>query len=152
MVDDPDRTKPTGMARYAKEFREAADAADKVLGHKPGFEIMAPIPVLYLIGHSMELSLKAYLLHQGVTLNELRKTYGHNLRKCMKKSKELGILSILKIDEHEESAFAVLDELYSTKQLEYIVTGAKTFPIYGYLHTLSTKLLEGVGPYVGYKH
>lgn len=114
MIDDLDRTKPIGMARYAKEFREAADAADKILGHKPGFEIIAPIPVMYLIGHSMELSLKAYLLHHGVTLNELRKTYGHHLRKCLKKSKELGLLAIVTIDAHEESAFAVLDDLYSS--------------------------------------
>ena len=151
MHEDPGRTRPVGLARYAKEFHEAAEAADRALGHKPGFEIVAPIPVLYLIGHSIELSLKAFLVHRGVGLRELRTQFGHSLHRCLKRAKELGLLDILAFDEHELGAFAVLDDLYSTKQLEYIVTGAKSFPIYGHLQSMSAKLLGSVGPLVGYK-
>lgn len=150
MHDDPDRTSPIGLARYAAEFHEAATGADRTLGHKPGFEIVAPIPVLYLIGHSMELSLKAFLVHNGVGLRELRTGFGHDLHKCLRKAKELGLLALVKFDDHELAAFSVLNDLYSTKQLEYIVTGSKRFPIYGYLHTMSEKLLAAVGPLVGY--
>lgn len=150
MYDDPARTKPIGLARYAAEFHEAAMGADKTLGQKPGFEIIAPIPVLYLIGHSMELSLKAFLLHNGVELGELRKHFGHDLHKCFKKAKELGLLGAVSFDEHELGAFSILNELYSTKQLEYIVTGAKRFPIFGHLQSMSSKLLATVGSMVGY--
>ena len=62
MHNDPLRTTPLGMIRYAHEFMEAALAVDEKMGSKPGFEIVAPIPALYLLGHSIELSLKAYLL------------------------------------------------------------------------------------------
>jgi hypothetical protein len=148
--ENPERTKPIGLARYAKEFHEAAMGADRTLGMKPGYEIFAPIPVLYLIGHSIELSLKAFLLHKGVTLSDLRKNFGHDLGKCFKKAEDLGLLSLVTFDEHELEAFFVLNNLYSTKQLEYIVTGAKTFPIFGYIQSMSHKLLDAISPIVGY--
>lgn len=148
--EDPERTKPIGLARYANEFHEAAMGADRTLGMKPGYEIFAPIPVLYLIGHSMELSLKAFLLHKGVTLSDLRKNFGHDLGKCFKKAKDIGLLRDVTFDEHEIGAFFALNDLYSNKQLEYIVTGAKTFPIFGHLQSMSQKLLNAVCPIVGY--
>lgn len=150
MHDDSDRTTAIGLARYAAEFHEAAGGADSALGHKPGFEIVAPIPVMYLIGHSMELSLKAFLVHNGVGLRELRTEFRHDLHKCLEKAKELGLLGQVKFDDHELAAFSDLDHLYSTKQLEYIVTGSKQFPMYGYLHTMSEKLLATICPIVGY--
>lgn len=150
MHEDPKRTRPVGLVRYAKEFHDAAEGAGRTLGHRSGFEIIAPIPVLYLIGHSMELSLKAFLLHQGVSLRELRTQFGHGLHQCFDGAKERGLLTHASFDEHELGAFAALDKLYSTKQLEYIVTGAKTFPIYGYLRSMSAKLLSAISPLVGY--
>lgn len=50
-----------GTARYEYDFLEAALALDGAVGHKVGYEIIAPIPVLYLVDHSIELSLKAFL-------------------------------------------------------------------------------------------
>ena len=80
MRDDPHRTTPIGLARYAREFFDCALAADDKVGHRPGFEIIAPIPVMYLIGHSIELCLKSYLVFKDVPLPELRSNkYGHDL-------------------------------------------------------------------------
>lgn len=148
--DDAHRTTPIGTARFASEFYEAAIGADDTLGRRPGHETIATIPVLYLIGHSMELSLKAFLLHQGVTLRELKTHFGHDLGRCLKKAKELNLLDLVALDDHELSAFSVLNTLYSTKKLEYIVTGAKQFPVFGYLQTMGKKLNEAVGKLVGY--
>jgi len=67
-----------GYARYATEFLEAALAADDKIGHRPGFEIIAPIPVMYLVGHSIELILKAYLIYSHVKDSQLR-SIGHDL-------------------------------------------------------------------------
>ena len=137
--------------RYAKEFHDAALAADDILGMKEGYEIIAPIPVLYLIGHSMELSLKAFLLHKSVSLRQLRTHFKHDIGRCFNKAKELGLLGSVEFDSHELEAFSVLNELYSTKQLEYIVTGAKTFPIFGHIQSMSQKLIDSVGTTVGHK-
>ena len=49
MHDDRQRTTPIGMIRYSHEFMEAALAVDVQIGSKPGFEIVAPIPALYLV-------------------------------------------------------------------------------------------------------
>ncbi len=65
MKDDPERTTARGMARYAEEYHEAALGADEKLGTREGYEIVAPVPVLYLVGHSMELSLKSLSIAQG---------------------------------------------------------------------------------------
>jgi hypothetical protein len=152
MHDDPSRTTPLGMVRYSHEFMEAALAVDEKIGTRPGFEIVAPIPALYLVGHSIELSLKAYLLHQGVPLHELRskRHFGHSLHICLRKAKEIGLLNHVKFSGQEEGAFEILDNLYSTKQLEYIVTGAKHFPIFGLVELFAVKLFNAVSSIVGF--
>jgi len=97
--EDPERTTPLGLARYANEFFEAALAADDILGKKEGHEIIAPIPVMFLVGQAMELALKAYLLAKGVELRKLRYEYGHNLHRCLRKAKELGLANVVSLSE-----------------------------------------------------
>lgn len=150
MHNDPLRTTPLGMIRYAHEFMEAALAVDEKMGSKPGFEIVAPIPALYLLGHSIELSLKAYLLSQGATLRQVR-NLNHDLHACMRKAKELGLLSHAQFSSPEEGALEILNDLYSTKQLEYIVTGAKQFPLFGLVELFSARLFNAVAGIVGFK-
>ncbi len=130
MHDDPTKTTALGLARYAHEFFEAAVVVDEEIGERPGFEIVAPIPALYLMGHAIELTLKAYLVHRGVSLKGIR-DLNHNLVACFQKAKELGFMSHATFEGPEEGALEILNALYSTKQLEYIVTGHKHFPVWG---------------------
>ena len=58
------------------------------------------------------------------------------------------ILNIL--TEEDIDTIKLLDELYSSKQLQYIVTGAKTFPVFGPIETVTRKLLFAVGYEVGF--
>jgi hypothetical protein len=88
---DHARTTPIGLSRYAKEFFDTAMAADDVVGMRPGYEIHAPVPVMYLVSHANELSLKAFLVFKGVDLKELAsKKYGHDLEKLFGRARELG--------------------------------------------------------------
>jgi len=152
MHDDPKRTTPVGLAHYAREFFDAALAADDELGYRPGYEFVVPIPVMYLVGHSIELCLKSYLTFRGVPLTDFKtKKYGHNLEKCFTKAKELGLSDHVKIDSCELRALKILNELYSTKQLNYIVSGAKEFPVFGPIQTVCEKLLGAICPLVGYR-
>ena|SRR5437667_697572 len=148
--EDPERTTPVGLARYAAEFFEVALAADDKLGKREGYEIIAPIPVMFLVGQSIELALKAYLVFKGVELRTLRRDYGHELHRSLRKAKELGLFDVVALSEEEEKVIELLDSLYSTKQLQYIVTGAKTFPVFGPLQSVTRKLVSGIGPAVGY--
>jgi len=148
MHNDPTRTTSLGMARYAYEFMDAALSVDNVVGNRQGYEIVAPIPALYLVGHSIELSLKAFLLHRGASPREIRH-FGHDLHAAFRKSKEVGLLDHVKFTAPEEAAVEILNSLYSTKQLEYIVTGAKQFPLFGLIEGFSAKLFNAVAALVG---
>lgn len=148
--EDPSRTTSIGLCRYACEFLEAALAADSKMGRRDGFEIVAPIPVLFLVGQSIELALKAFLLSRGVPLRKLRKDYGHNLHRSLRKAKELGLSALVELAADELSTIEVLDGLYSSKQLQYIVTGAKTFPMFGPLQRAALRLVHAVGNNVGF--
>jgi hypothetical protein len=139
------------MARYAADFMEAALASDEKMGHRSGFEIVAPIPVMFLTGQAIELILKAFLLQNGVTLRDVRKDYGHELKRALKKAKELGLLAVVKISDEEQSVLELLDLLYARKQLQYIVTGAKTFPVFGPLEAIALKLIYAISLTVGYE-
>lgn len=148
--DDPKRTTPVGMARYAVDFFKAALATDDKLGTEDGYEIVAPVPVMFLTGQSLELILKSYLLHRGVSPRDIRAKYGHGVHKALRKAKELDLKSILELTEENEGCIELLDELYSSKQLQYIVTGSKVFPVFGPLESVAKKLLFSIGSEVGF--
>lgn len=148
--EDPKRTTSIGMARYATEFFEAALAADDKLGKKEGYDDIAPIPVMFLVGQAVELALKAYLLKKGVTLRKLRRRYGHELHRSLRKAKELGLADVVHLSSEEEGILGLLDALYSTKELQYIVTGAEQFPIFGPLESVARKIVYSIAPVAGY--
>lgn len=149
--EDPTRTTPIGVLRYASEYLEAALATEAKMGSKAAYEIVVPIPVLFLIGQSIELSLKAFLLSEGVSLRKLRYKYGHELHRALRKAKELGLSNFVEFSEEDLFVVELLNQLYSSKQLQYIVTGAKTFPVFGSLERMALKLCHAVGAKVGYR-
>jgi hypothetical protein len=74
-------TRPEYYKYLAKLYFEAAEAADKSVGQCPGYEMSAPPPVMTLCAHSIELSLKAYLLDNGVDETSVR-NLKHDLVAC----------------------------------------------------------------------
>ena len=72
-LDKVVRTAPIGSARYARDYFDSAIAADDVLGTREGYEIHAPVPVMILVAHSIELILKACLFHVGVSPDEMKR-------------------------------------------------------------------------------
>jgi hypothetical protein len=149
--DDATRTTPRGLIRYASEFYAAAEAADEVFGNKPGYELFAPVPVIFMMGQSIELSLKSYLLAAGTSLRTLRsRKFGHQLITCLDEAKKRGLYSVVALAPADEHVIAVTDKLYASKQLQYMVIGTKTFPIYGPLESAARRLLDAVATHVGY--
>lgn len=140
---DPSRTRPIGMLRYAIEFYAAAIASDDAIGDSRGYEITAPTPVNYLIGHSIELGLKAYLLQKGVGLDRIHKI-GHRLRVAYDEAREHGLDDQFGPESVDVPVLDALDALYSDKQFEYIETGPKTFPVFGPLQHFARELLLAV--------
>jgi hypothetical protein len=50
-----------------------------------------PEPTGFLASHGLELALKAYLLHSGVSVAKLKRNYGHNLNKLYRAATQRGL-------------------------------------------------------------
>lgn len=141
---DQSRTTPVGMMRYAIDFHAAALAVDDALGSQPGYEIIAPAPAYYLLGHALELALKAYLLEKGKSLVHVKHTLRHDLGRCLAEAEDAGLSTMVALSDADRELIRVLNALYSDKQFEYIETGAKTFPMFGSLQVVIRRVLIGV--------
>jgi len=126
-----------GLWTYAKEFLDAAKA---VAPDQPAF---APGPAYYLVCHSIELALKAFLRGAGESLSGL-KAIGHDLELCIKKAEEKGISRYHGFTQEQKAAIALINGYYSAKELEYITTGFKRFPEYGFLEATAAGLLGSI--------
>ena len=145
-----ERTTAIGLARYARDYYRAAVAADDDLGQDKGYEFIAPSPVLFLVAHSIELGLKAYLRHQGVPLKKTI-NLGHDLNRCWREAVEQGVIEHVELTGVDLEVLGLISELHSSTVLRYIQTGYKRYPVFGPLQELTEKILDGICPLVGYK-
>lgn len=107
---------PDGFIKHAQEFW---DAADLVLNKTEGVSI----PAYFLLGRSIELSLKAFLLREGIPISKLKANkYGHNLKKLLAEAKSKGLEKHINIAPIESGVIDVLSYDYAAKKLEYRVT------------------------------
>ena len=83
-------------------------------------------------------------------LRKLRNDYGHNLHRSLRKARELGLFELVVLTDEELNTIELLDHLYSSKQLQYIVTGSKLFPVFGPLQSAALRLLQAIGPEIGF--
>lgn len=148
--DDPSVTTPHRLGRAAAEFYWAARLV-ALSEDRNGQLIGVPAPVMYLIGHSMELALKAFVVDQGVS-PRAAKRFGHNLQKCLEEAKALGLLNVLDFSELEEREIRLLDSIYSNKELEYVFLGPRRLPNFARLEPLCEKLAFGIWRAVSRNH
>jgi hypothetical protein len=150
---EDERTTAIGLARYAYEYLDAAMLVEEHHGARPGHEEISPIPAYYLASHAIELTLKAFLRHRGIPVRHLRssKHFGHNLRACYRKAKELGLKEIFKANSNDLRAFWLLIQLNQQHELRYIRTGLKRFPSWAIVEPLAVRLHQAVSPHVGYR-
>jgi hypothetical protein len=150
---DEDRTTAIGLARFAYEYIDAAMLIDQQHGALRGFELVSPTPAYFLALHGIELSLKAFLRHRGVSVRELRspRHFGHDLRRCYRKAKELGLREIFRMRADDMRAMLMLLDLNEFQGLRYIRTGLKRFPSWAIVEPFAVRLHQAVAVQVGYK-
>ncbi len=124
--DESERTTSFGTWRYASDYLSAAKAVETSIDHP--LDLCAPR--YYLLGHGLELALKAYLLAHRVPLSELRSMalMGHDLDKALDRAIGLNLLDLVKLSDEEVWAIRLLNETYWRKEHEYITTGATRWP------------------------
>lgn len=107
---------PEGFLKHAQEFWAAADL---VLNKAEEVSL----PAYFLLGRSIELSLKAFLLHKGIPISELRKNrYGHNLRVLLAEARAKGIERFVELEAIDAGVIGLLSYDYEAKRLEYRIT------------------------------
>jgi hypothetical protein len=97
---------PSGFLVHAKEFFEAAQL---VLSRCDSVSL----PSYFLLGRSIELALKAFLLSRGLNARELKsRKYGHDLDALLNKAILLGIEDELSITDLEKGVLQLLNYDY----------------------------------------
>ena len=151
--------RPRGLWRYGLEFitvgHDALDSHRKreIAGRGPNrshvpLSSRAPFPIYYNFLHGVELGLKAYLLSvKAATIEELRsKKFGHNLDRLLNKALDYDRRSgCLELTDAHISVICSSNELYASKQFEYIKIGeAQLMPIDSVAEAADT-LIAGLG-------
>lgn len=109
--------------RRARDFAAAANLVAEAAGDR------VSLPAYYLWGHSIELSLKVFLIGQGIPLNELKsRVLGHNLTALFEKAKSLGIERKIHLYPADVGVIKVLSQDYAEKKLEYAETSEFNLP------------------------
>jgi hypothetical protein len=144
------RTTAIGLARYAKEYIEAAIVVDQGMGDRKEYATISPIPAYFLLTHGLELTFKAYLRYAGLTVEELGKI-GHDLKALYARARELGLDDLYKLTAADTEAFELLVAVNVFHQLRYIETGFKRFPLWSAVEPLGVLLHQAVAPKVGYE-
>lgn len=144
MQDDEMRTTPIGLMRYAFEYIDAARTVDEVKGEQTLLSRASYTPAYFLALHGIELTLKSFLLFHDVPLKKLRGDFGHDLKKCLRKSKELGLSNLMNFTVNDESAMELLLGMNENQGLRYIQTGFKTVPLWSIVEPLAVRLHQAV--------
>jgi hypothetical protein len=111
MTEHIDQTPALGLWNYAWEY---AEAARQVAG-EPELRNVA----YFLICHSIELALKAFLRTKGWEARQL-KTLGHNLEAALKEAERVGLKEVCPFEWNFECCLRLLNVQYEAKDFEYI--------------------------------
>lgn len=112
------RTTDRGLLRYAWDYYKAFI---EILENHPKDTEMYQVK-FYLLCHSLELVLKAFLKHKGYSRKQLINNFGHDLEKLLK---ELYSKHKLVFDKESAERIFLVNQYYNTKQFEYFQTGCK---------------------------
>jgi len=130
-----------GLWTFSKDFFDAACAL------RQNEEELSPTPVYYLYAHSIELSLKAFLVTKGYAESGLRKI-GHNLQKAWSIAKDNNVSTYLSDIQEIEETIDLVGPYYDSKEFEYIYTGFKRYPKIIHMHNSAALLVEGIGRHI----
>ena len=126
-------TSPEGLLHYAKEFMDAANVvADE--------SVMASHT---LIGHSIELGLKAFLLAKGIPMEQLKfKPYGHDLGYMLDAADALDLNSYVEFAADHRTAIGVLNDVYSTHGFRYYEPNTVPIPEWNTVNDVADRLVQ----------
>ena len=100
------------------------------------------VPYYVLLGQSIELFLKTYLLQKGMKLTDLKKKFGHNLETLGACAREYGLQSIASLSSIQWAAINMLGREYMGKRYQYSHGGKTVVPTIQLVHDAAEVLRE----------
>ncbi|MEQ1814006.1 MAG: hypothetical protein ABL860_06085 [Candidatus Nitrotoga sp.] len=133
------RATPAGFMLDAVEFLKAAELLLNRAGN-------VSLPIYFLFCRSIELSLKAFLLHCGVNAKNLaERSLGHNLLALAKVAQKHGLSSYVSLNPPEQGMIELLALEYQGTKLGYRVTGDTYYlPPIDHTENIARKLVSGL--------
>lgn len=99
-------------------------AAEQLLAN-PSSKLI--VPILYLLGHSLELHFKAFLVLHGIEEKQLAQEFGHDLVASLRECKKHGFCNSILLTYNQVRQIVRVNHYYQGKQLEYFFATAKCF-------------------------
>jgi HEPN domain-containing protein len=134
-------TTPFDLWKYSSEFAEAGRLV------KRSVSTQVSMPALFLFGQSVELSLKAFLLGRGMSINKLKSMYGHDLRKLLKEARHRKLGLEIKLEAIDIGLIGLLGYEYERKRYQYSrkeLGETMYVPLPSEMELTTFKLLRGV--------
>ena len=125
---------PYGMWRYGNDYFKAAD---RILILHPDYVF---VPYYSLIGQSIELVIKSFLLDQGIEIKELKKKFGHDLTKLKGEARRRNIESIVELSDTQWEVIHFLNRECKHRRFHYIQVGQMLVPDIPLLHEATRQL------------
>jgi hypothetical protein len=139
------RLSPFIFVTGAEKYLDAANSVCKPpITMRDKLTCAGSFPAYFLIGHSIELSLKAFLFARGVKVNQLRNKYSHDLEKLITESRRRKLGREVKLSKAHISAIKILNVPYKRKLLEYSKVGTYTLPQYWLIFEVASNLVNGL--------
>ncbi len=141
---------------YAKRKRDYATYRYAEEFHATARKTSSPVVRAYLLGHAIELYLKAFLLRAGVasTLLKSKRKYGHDLDALLAEAKNRGIEKLVRVSSQTINDLSKLNSLYP-ESLRYFsllhLLMQPSIPPLARLFRLTKALSKGLEKYVSVK-
>jgi hypothetical protein len=140
-MTEPDHipiARAVGTVRLASEFVSAASRQDLDHSSPPSFVIY------FLLGHSIELALKAVLIAYGTSERTLR-DLGHDLMSVLTAVQDVAPPESFHLDAGDRRRIEATASLYRAKAFEYLQPGFASLPLPRDLFGLAERLVTSIG-------
>ncbi len=135
------KSTPLDFWKYAKAFARAGQVVNSEFGNDP-----YPEPMFYLFCQSIELSLKAFLLGQGIPIKTLKSNpYGHDLKSLLETADKKCLRREVRLYPVEHVAIQMLSKPYLQRRFQYSrleLGNSYDLPFIYYVERAATRLVE----------
>jgi hypothetical protein len=144
MKSQDDRLSSLMLWNGAEEYLSATAVLFEKHKKKPACLQFVGNPAYFLVCQTIELALKAYLRGCGKDERFLANECGHDLFVAWNAAESVGLKSLVELTPEDTLILDFANQLYSSKALQFSITGFYQYPPFEPLLRLAEKLVVGI--------